>query len=86
MITEAHVRKAKMRLTLALDGDTYHNQHQCVEFPELTRVDTGPASRQATGREPLGPHTKTYYVAGQPVEGSIAAVTAAINAHRKGKP
>lgn len=85
-VTETQVRKATMRLTLSLDGDTYYNQHQCVEFPELTRVDSGPSSRQATGREPLGPHTKTYFVAGVPVERSVSAVTAAINEHRKEKP
>lgn len=85
IVTEADTWKTTMRLKLALDGDVYHNQFQCIEYPELTRVDTGPASQQSTGREPLGPHTRTYYVAGEPVERNAAAMAAAINAHRAKK-
>lgn len=79
-ITEDDIRKARMRLTLSLDGDTYTNTYQCEEYPELTRLDTGPNTWN--GRKGVGQHDKRYFVGGEPVDRSYEAIAASINACR----
>jgi hypothetical protein len=79
-ITPDDIRAAHMSLTLSVGGDIYVNTFQCIEYPELTRVDSGPNTWN--GKKGVGQHTKTCFVAGEPVERSMEAIAAAITAHR----
>jgi hypothetical protein len=59
-ITRDDLKKAKTRGTLHLDGaDYYQNHYQCVEYPRLAIVITGPRGRKS---KVVG--ARTFYVDG----------------------
>lgn len=82
-VTVDDLRKAMMRLTKSLDGERYTNVYRCNEYPELTRVNSGPNSYGVKKR--VGRHTVQYFVNGEPVDRSREAIIAAINAYRATK-
>lgn len=78
-VTPEEVRAAKMTGILHLDGDDYMNQYRCVQFPELTRVDTGP--KRGTG----GQHVTRFFIGGEPTDARGATdIARALNAYRAG--
>ena len=84
-VTVDDLRKATMELTRSTPSAVarYVNLRTCIEYPELTRVDSGPNSYGVKKR--IGPHTVQYFVNGEPVDRSREAIVAAINAYRATK-
>lgn len=79
-VTADDLTFATMKMTLALDGDYYHNQYKCVEYPELTQLKTGPSNRKIKGG-----HAVKLFVDGVEVPLDLHAVADAINAYRATK-
>lgn len=82
MITIEDLKKSRTRGVFFLDGDDhYHNQFECVEYPRLTVVNSGPRGVLPRRRKPGTPtkHTRRYFVDG--IEcADLDAVVAALNA------
>lgn len=58
-ITKDDLKKANARGVLFLDGeDFYENHYQCVEYPRLKIVSSGPRGRASKAN----PHKRTYFV------------------------
>lgn len=79
-VTVESLTKATMRMDCCLDcGDYYANSFTCIQYPELTKLHTGPRGR---GKRPV---QVTIRVNGVDAPNDLQAIADAINAYRSSR-